>query len=246
MAVNFAAFAPSIKVHRRPKNPLDKCTIVSVFPRAIIDYKPTAFPQTHRIEAAPADGFSLCVVEGASWFKEMEEDQPLLEIPITSIQVCEAFIRDYVNGLVGYVPNVAMPGLFFVPGQHDAKSILTVKLPDNLDDNGRIASRGQTFQQLLDDAKAKQKNWFANLVKMADVDWARSNGNPLSVSDLSRLAAEYLGMKDKPWMSDIAHLEKSNCPACGFIVNPAFPICSNCKAVVNEARAKELNLKFAS
>lgn len=241
----FGAFAPAIKVNRRPKNPLDKCTLISVYPKAIVDYKPTAFPQTHRIEGAEPGKFSLLVVEGVSWFKELE-DQPSLELPITSIQVAEAIIQDFCNGLLGYVPDVAAPGLFYVAGEWDEQSVLTQKFPDIKDDRGRIVTKGKTFQEMLAAAHLRQKNWFSNLIRMADTDWARTNGNPLSVSDIARLGAEYLGMKDKPWMSDIAHLEKTNCSACGFIVNPAYPICPNCKAVVNEARAKELKLQFAS
>lgn len=225
----FAAFQPSFKVNRRPKNPLDKCTIVSVYPREIIDYKPTAFPQTHRIEGAADNDFSILVVEQASWYKEMEENQPFLEIPIPSTEVARAFIEDYVNALPEYVPGVAAPGIFFVLGAYDKISI----------------KKTEDFDKKLAAARARQNDWFMRIVQMSDKDWARTNGNPRSISDISRMAAEKLGLKDKAWMQDFAMAALTNCPACGFRVNPAFPVCSNCRAIVNPEKAKELNIKFA-
>lgn len=230
MSNAFAPFQPTFKVSRRPKNPLDKCTIVSVYPREIIDYKPTAFPQTHRIEGATDNDFSITVVEQASWFKEMEEGQPFLEIPIPSTEVARAFIQDYVNGLPEYVPDSAAPGLFFVLGAHDKTTIL----------------KTEGFKEKLAAARERQKQWFLRIIQLADKDWARTNGNPRSISDISRLAAEKTGIKDKSWMQDFQAIEKSACPACGNFINPVFPVCPNCKTVIDSEKFTKLGLKFAS
>lgn len=235
VGLGFGAYQPTFKVARRPKNPLDKCTIVSVYPQVIIDYKPTAFPQTHRIEAAPDNDYSLSVVEGAGWYKEMEDGMPFLEIPIPSTEVARAFIQDFVTPLPEAVPGVAGPGLFFVLGSHDKKSI------QNYTDEA-----GKTFKELLESARVRQKTWFSRLVSMTDSDWARTNGNPKAVSELARLAAEKIGIKDKPWMANITALERSACPACGQFINLNFPVCPNCKTVVDSEKFTKLGLKFAS
>ena len=236
MALSSDVFGPAIKVQRRVKNPLDKCTIVSVFPNSIIDYKPTAFPSTHRIEGAADNDFSITVVEAAGWFKEMDEGQPWLEIPIASTDVARAFIQDYVNALPEFVPDVAAPGLFYVLGSYNKETIKKYVDPVS----------GETFTQMLERAKARQKNWFLRIVQMSDKDWARTNGNPRSIGDTARMAAHKLGIEDKPWLKDFQAAARVNCPACGFSVNPDFPVCSNCRAIVNPARAKELNISFAS
>jgi hypothetical protein len=235
MSVGFSAFIPTIKVNRLPKNPLDKCTIVSVYPRKLVDRKPTMFPGYFEIEAAPDNDFSILVVGSSSWFREMEEGQPYLEIPISSIQVAEGFINDYINGLLGYTPEIAAPGLFVVPGEWTKKTIITYKSPE-----------GKTFSELIEKARARQKRWFSEIVKLADTMWARTNGNPLSINDDARIAAEQLNLKDKPWLQDFRTIEKTNCRACGQLINPLFPVCPNCKAISDPEKAKALNISFAS
>lgn len=244
--LGFAAFAPNQRITRRPKNPLDKCTIVSVYPVAIVDYKPTAFPQTHRIEGAADGDYSVTVVEAAGWYKEMEENQPFMEIPITSIQVAEAFIRDFVNALPEYVPEVAAPGMFFVLGAYTKETIKKYIEADELSEDGKIIRKGRTFDQLITAARARQNQWFMNIVRMADTDWARSNGNPRAIGETQKMAAEKLQLKEKPWLKDFQAVEKKNCPACGQLINPDFPICFNCKNVIDPVKAKALNLTFAS
>lgn len=235
-AVTFGTYDRKVQIQRRPKNPLDKCTIVSVYPKFILDYKPTAFPQSHRIEGAEDNDFTILVVEAASWYKEMEEGQPWLEIPIPSTEVARAFIQDWVNGLPEYIPETAAPGVFFVLGAYDKVSIKKYVNPETK----------ETFDQMLAKANVRQREWFRRIVEMSDKDWARTNGNPRSVGDIARLGAEKLGLTEKPWIKDYQTVAKTNCQACGQLVNPAFPICPNCKAIINEVKAKELGIKFAS
>lgn len=229
-SVPFDAFNRVSRVQRRPDNPLDRCTIVSVYPLEVVDYKPTVFPNTHRIEGAEDNDFAILVVKGAHYDREVGEDQPWIEIPVPSTDVARAFIQDYINGLPEYVPNVAAPGMFYVLGAHDKKSIL----------------KTDGFEEKLNAARTRQKEWFLRLIQMSDKDWVRTNGNPRSVGNTARLAAEKLGIKDKAWMQDFQQMQMTSCPACGFNVNPAFPICSNCKTIINPERAKELGLQMVS
>jgi hypothetical protein len=220
---------------RMPENPHDKSTIVSIVPKAIHEIKPTIFPSDFHIDAAPAGDFSILVVGMSSWWKETEEGQPDLEIPHSSVQIAESVIKDYSNGLVGCNMADKMPGLFYVPGDYNKKTIQGYVNPKT----------GDTFKSLMDHAKTRQLAWFKELIHIADVGWARTKGNPLAISDDARLAAEVLGLKNKPWMMDFKAFELVPCKACGELINPAFPVCKHCKAVVDVAKAKELNLTFA-
>lgn len=229
VGAGFGTARPKSRLHRIPKNPMDRCTIISIAPFEIKEFKHTLFPGTFVIPKASPDQFSMLVIEPSSWFKE-QIDGPMLEIMCSSMQVAESIIKDYCNGLVKYTNGVSSPGLFYLLGEF----------------NEVTAALHPEFKSKMATAREQQTNWFKELVKMADVDWSRTDGNPLSIANDSRIAAQLLGVdKNKSWMQDHVTYEKINCPACGHLVNPIFPVCPNCRNVINMAKAKELNLVFA-
>ena len=212
---------------RAPLNPLDKCTIVSILPKEIHEVKHTIQPGVFHIFPGSYENPSLLVVGSSSWWREIDEHQPLLEIPNSSIQVADSIVKDFCNGLLGCNMSDSMPGLFYITG---AKTIDTIKKEN----------RAQ-----LDLAKANQKRWFEVLVNMADALWARSNGNPLTIGEDMRLAARELNLNNKEWIKDFQTIEMVRCIACGALRNGAYPICQICKAIADPVRAKELGITFA-
>ncbi len=231
----FAAFAPQqARVNRLPRNPIDKCTIVSIYPREIVEVKHTIQPSYYRIPAAPKDDFSTLVVGSASWLKEMEPDAPYQEMYVGSMTLANSIITDYCQGLLGSGADRG-PGVFYVPGTHTRKELKEYQNPETF----------EGFKSLLDRAKLRQRLWYQELVKLSDSLWARSNGNPLVITDDARLAATELGLM-KDWMADFKAAELTNCKACGHMVNPMYPVCSNCKNIINPDKAKELGIQFAS
>jgi hypothetical protein len=212
---------------RAPVNPMDKSTIVSIYPREINETKPTVTPSKFHLDAGNYENPAILVVGPSSWFKEVDEHQPLLEIPQGSTIIANSFVMDYCNGLLGSNMSTAMPGIFWVPGDHN---VITVKTK---------------FKAELDKAKTKQHAFWLALVNYADTFWARTSGSPLCISDDMRLAARELGFNDKDWMKDFSMLQKVNCPACGSPSNPAYPVCAVCKAIINPEKAKEMQIKFA-
>ncbi len=215
------------RVISSPKNPMDVSTVVSILPRKIVEIKHTISPGRFTIEPGTLDNPSLLLVGQSSWWREIDEESPFLEIPNGSIQVADSIIKDYCNGLLACNMSDAMPGLFFIPGEHTTDQI----------------RKKHPFA--LPTAKAKQDKWYLALVKMADTFWARTNGNPLSISDDMRMAAEALNLKSKDWMKDFSMMEQVKCIACGSPRNPNFPICSVCKAVTDPVKARELGIEFA-
>lgn len=214
------------RVVRAPTNPMDKATIVSIFPKEVDEVKHTIQPGRFIIPPGSYEKPSILVVGPSSWWREIDEDQPLLEIPQSSIQIADSVVRDYSIGLLGYNVGESGPGLFYVPGELDVDSIQ------------------KNFKTELDKALVRQRNWYQLLVKLADSLWARSNGNPLAIGDDMRMAARELGQTTKDWMKDFSMVEMTRCVACGSLRNPAYPICATCKHV-DETHPMAKNLKFA-
>lgn len=211
---------------RSSKNPLDRCTIVSIYPKTIDEVKHTIEPGHFHVSAGSYDSPAILVVGSSSWWKDIDIDQPMLEIPVSSIQVADSVIKDYCNGMLGCNMADCMPGLFFVLGEQKAMEIK------------------MKFKQKLDEVNEKQNNWYKILVRLADSLWARSNGNPLVICEDMRLAARSLSFNDKPWLKDFQIVEMIKCVYCGNMRNPNFPICSSCRAIHQDhSLAKEI--KFA-
>jgi len=212
---------------RAPINPLDKSTVVSILPKTISERKATITPGFFEIPPGSFENPSLLVIGPSSWWREVDENQPLLEIPVSSIQVADSIVRDYANGLLACNMADQMPGIFYIPGEWTVAKLKAEHSP------------------LLLKAQAGQKKWFLELVRIADILWSRSNGNPLSISDDARLACKQLNITQKPWLGDLQTAELVRCVACGSLRNQLFPICQTCKAIADPVRAKELGITFA-
>lgn len=213
---------------RTPVSELDKTSVISIFPKHIIERKCTLQPGIFELQKGTFAEPSILVVGPSSWWKDVNDEEPLLEIPTSSIVVAESIVKDYCNGYFACNMGDRMPGLFFLPGVWTVEKL-----------------KKEAVAQ-LNDAKKKQDNWYKELVKQADVLWARSNGNPLAISDDMRLAAKELNLASgKDWMKDMQTLELVRCVACGSMRNPLFPMCSNCKTVIDSDKYKKLGLSQA-
>lgn len=216
----------SRRVIRSAKNPMDKCTIVSIFPKEIDEIKHTIEPGHFHIPAGTLESPSTLIVGSSSWWKDIDVDQPMLEIPVSSIQIADSIIKDYANGMLGCNMGDTMPGLFFVLGEHNT---LEIKMK---------------YKEKLAEMNVKQNRWYEILVRLADSLWSRTAGNPLVIWDVMRLAAESLNYKDKPWLKDFATIQLVRCVACGGMRNPDYPICPTCKSI-DSSHPLSKELKFA-
>jgi hypothetical protein len=212
---------------RAPINQHDKSTIVSVFPKEIIERKATIFPGLFIVPPGTPEHPSILVVGPSSWWRDVDEEMPLLEIPVFSIQIAKSVVEDYCNGILGCDMDSNMPGLFYIPGEYNLQSLR------------------KSYQHEIDKAIARQRNWYGILVKLADSLWARSNGNPLAISDDMRMAAKQLGLDNKDWLKNFQAVDNVRCKACGSQRNPDFPVCPVCKAVDDPEKFKTMGLSFA-
>ena len=211
---------------RSPKNPMDRCTVVSIFPKEIHEVKYTIEPGTFDMQPGTFEDPAILIVGSSSWWKDIDVEQPLLEIPVGSVVIANSVVNDYCNGMVGCNMADAMPGLFFVMGEITVKKLK------------------EDYATRLNEARIKQDNWYKILVKLADSLWARANGNPLTITDDMRLAARSLNYNDKAWLKDYQISELVRCYACGGMRNPLYPVCPACKAI-DPSHPGAKDLKFA-
>lgn len=222
-------------VHRLPINPMDKTTLVSIVPKMIVETKPTIFPSKFIIPAAKSDGFSLLVVESASWYLMSPiEKMPPTEVQVNSLQLAQSIVQDYCVAIYLCDMKDKMPGLFFIPGEWDEVSIFGYA----------DKKTGKDFKKILEEARIKQRNWFLAIVQDADKDWARTNGSPASIPNDARTAARILQL-DKVWAKDHIASSLEPCKACGELINVNYPVCKHCHAIVDPEKAKSLNIQFA-
>jgi hypothetical protein len=215
------------KLRQSVKNPLDKCTIVSIYPKAVDEEKATIQPGKFHIDKGSPENPSILVVGGSSWWKDIDPEQDPLEMPRSSVEIADSIITDYCNSLIGVVPGSASPGLFFITGE---KKLLEVKT---------------SYKDQLKIANEKQNNWYQILVRLADSLWARANGNPLVIMDDMRLAARSLNLNEKAWLKDYQTIEKVPCKGCGTLKDPNYPICYVCKTV-DTTHPSAKDLKFSA
>lgn len=211
---------------RQDVNPYDKSTIVSIFPKRIKIDNFTLTPGRYVIEPGSVEKPSLLVVGSASWWKEVNPNEPLLEIPQSSPVIANSIINDYCNGIWGCNMADIKPGIFWVPGE---KTIEDIR---------------KQHSALLEAAIVSQKNYYQTMLRFADMNWAASSGNPATINDEMRQAAKYLGQEDRDWMKDHLMMGQVRCQACGTMKDPRYPVCPSCKAI-DQSNPLAKTLKFA-
>ena len=217
-----------------PRNPADKTTIVSIYPREIVDVKPTLFPSRFVVPAALIGDFSLLVIEGASYFiPSMIEKQPPTEVQVNSLALAESILHDSIPSM-NLVTSESRPGVFCINGEWTRKNIKDYKHAD-----------GRSFDELITLARQWQQNYWTSVIDEADFFWSQG-ANPKVIPDDAKLAAKILNLeKVKPWMNNVVASELVPCIACGAMKNPVYPICQVCKTVNDPDKVKALGLVFA-
>jgi hypothetical protein len=165
---NYESVGRPVIKNKLPVNPMDRCTIVSLIPKMITEYKATLFPGRFTIPAAKPGDFEVFVVEPSSYYlpNPNGDRQPPTEVQVNSIELARSIVQDYLVGILECNMNDRVPGLFWIPGEFNKTSILKyVEMANGI-------PTGRTFQTMLDEAKQKQKNWYFQIVNLADSLWA--------------------------------------------------------------------------
>lgn len=246
MAFPLATF-PKQRAIRQEFNPLDKSTIFSIFPKPLDDIKCTLVPASYHVDAGSVEKPSRLVVGTASWFREIDDTQPMLEIPTSSIKVAQSIVADYCNGIFGCDMDKSMPGWFFCVGDIPVSKLKSNEIaPETvrLDERGNTLFIGFEYIEIFNLAVERQREFFNKQIRLADALWAKTNGSPLAITDDMRLAASELGV-EREWTVRTSNVTTIRCIACGNMRNPQFPVCSSCNRVIDTELYKKLNIAEA-
>lgn len=232
---------------RQEYNELDKSTIFSILPIRIEERKPTLLPGLFIIEPGSEKRPTRLVVGTSSWFREIDETQPLIEIPTSSVVVARSVVDDYCNGILACNMSDSMPGLFWLPGDVPLNKLQSDDdIPPFTKEEKENPHRiKRSYKSVFAESVKKQRKWFERLINFADALWARTNGSSLAISDDMRMAARELDIQNKAWLATAQAMHAVPCKACGAPRNPDYPICPVCKAINDEALATKLGIKFA-
>lgn len=206
---------------------LDKSTVVSIFPKQMKTTKVTVNPRRFIVPAGTFEKPGVLTVGTAIWIKHIYETEPeqQVEMPILSSQLADSIVNDFCTNVLASGHD-RRPGLFWVIGTKTTEQIV----------------KEHKKEMLV--AEELQKNWYLELIKQADIDWIKYDGSPLAVSDTARMAAMELHL-DKPWMQDIKRLAMGICPACGSQRATQFPVCKECKTIIDKDAYAKLGLAMA-
>lgn len=195
------------------------CTVVSFVPIQLHEEKPHLFPAVYVLPAAKKNEFVLLHVGESHHFIPDPFDEKRNYKQVTPPhEMARSICDDYNTAHIG-TDSESGPGLFWV---HGRLTIQQVK---------------DKHSDLLEFYQKRQTKWFHNLVSIADADWEK-NKNRLAVSDLQRIAAQYLGIQ-KDWV--IATIQENmTCPFCKALISVDSVKCYNCKEVVNPVAYKKM------
>lgn len=207
---------------------LDKSTVVSIFPKQMKTTKVTVNPRRFIVPAGTIEKPGVLTVGTAIWIKHIYETEPeqMVEMPILSSQLADSIVNDFCSNVLG-AGHDRRPGLFWVIGTKTADQIV------------------KEHKKEMQAAEGMQRNWYMELIKQADIDWVKYDGSPLAVSDTARMAAMELHL-DKPWMQDIKRLAMGICPACGSQRATQFPVCKECKTIIDKEAYAKLGLAMSA
>lgn len=221
-------------------------TVVSIFPRELIENKPSVSPNEYRIPACLSvegksypdiDPVTVLIADASTQFyKGWNEWIPAV---VPSEQLAQDIVRSFFISNLEVTPGGEQPigpGLFSVTGAYDREEKIA---REGYNNEKAAAWVKKEFPDELKKASRGQDLWFQLLVRRADNEWNRTR-NSRSISDVHRAAAKRLGV-ERDWTKDIILSEVTKCPACRQSVDPLAIVCPICKHVINPSALKKLN-----
>src|SRR6185369_11850581 len=126
-----------------------KCTVVSLVPFELLEYKPGLIPPAFLIEASDGVIPTLLHVGNSLHYVYLDDTRGSLPVRGPSDAVARSIVNDYIDSQLG-ISDDAKPGIFWVPGEWN------------------LAEINIKFKDQLEKAKVEQKNWFINCCRIAD------------------------------------------------------------------------------
>lgn len=209
------------------------CTVASLIPWPLQEYKPGLMPGHYHIAASDTH-IPTCIYISNKTIHYVYLDDTRGSLPARdpSDEVARSIVRDYIASQLG-VDEGAHPGIFWLPGYVEPLEIVN------------------NFKDLLKENQEAQSKWFLNLCRIADDDWTRYRKHNV-ISDFQRTAASLIGWNpdDHEWMrAQVQEPEPlvpmKKCIACRQSIDADAVICNFCKCIVDPEKATKLGIKFS-
>lgn len=197
-----------------------KCTVVSLVPFELLEYKPGLITPAFLIEASDGVTPTLLHVGNSLHYVYLDDTRGSLPVRGPSDVVARSIVTDYIDSQLGIGDN-ARPGIFWVPGEWN------------------LAEVNIKFKDQLETAKKCQEQWFINCCRIADDDWNKYHQHNV-ISSSQRKMATMLGWdpKQHEWMApkSVIDAQSAKCFACfSPLNNPDQLVCHVCKAVLKKS-----------
>lgn len=207
-------------------------TIISIFPRKLIEYKPGLQPSEYVIPAGNMEKPGLLLIgDDVHYLMNPDplsdgKDVRQIKVPVKAMEAATSVIMDYITALICFETG-QQPGLFCVKGGYDDPLIIK-----------------NQFNKELVAYNDMQNKWFQALVLMADEIWAKTR-SPQGISDLQRDACKHLHI-ERDWLISSSSIDMNKCPYCMSFVNVGAIFCATCRHVLDQERYNKLNLQRAN
>ena len=135
-----------------------KCTVISIVPFEINADKIGLHPSVYRVPKSDGVHPEILIIKDASHsvYLGSERTPNNIRVPDSAELVARAIVEDFLISVIGTAPN-AHPGIFWKEGAFSKEEVVV------------------QFKSELKQQTQFQYNWFVELKKMADNDWAKSN-----------------------------------------------------------------------
>lgn len=179
-------------------------TLISVFPKELrLELRHEGF-KTYVMPSAPKGKFStLTVRDTYAWVRNFSADNfELYQAPIAGTVVAENLMQRWSMGLVGTRDGLG-PGILVCAGLEPSPEEIV-------------------------HAKNQQEAYFRELILEGDVLFAKPE-TAGDITDVHRMAAEWMGAQDRAWYKPIQHILMATCPACAEEIRSTAKICRFCR-----------------
>jgi len=207
-----------------PREKALACTVVSLVPWDIEEFKPGLIPGRFVIPKSDTKTPAILHVVKSIHYVYLDDTRGSLQARDPSDEVAKSIVNDFVSGQLVLDEN-ASPGIFWIPGFLELDEVL------------------EKYKVEITRQKIRQNRWFLNIARMADDDWTRYHKHNV-ISDFQRTAALLIGWNpdSHEWMrAEIKEKENVKlCIACNSPL-PGDPImCPTCKCILKPEEWKKL------
>jgi len=202
-------------------------TIISIFPRKLVEHKPGIQPSEYVIPAGNPERPGLLIINDNVFYLMNPDplsdgkDVPSIRVPVRAMEMAQSIIMDYVNALIS-VETGKCPGIFCVKGGFEDSDLVKVR-----------------FHKEIEIYYNFQLEWFKSLVLMGDEIWKGSR-SLAGISDLQREACRSLRL-DREWLVTTQNAELIKCRFCTSLVSNDAIVCPACHHVLNQEKYKSMN-----